>query len=48
MILVGEWDSKAAWQFHSEGKNFAVLHGSVQTLGIGSKIEHQLLTVLEN
>jgi quinol monooxygenase YgiN len=48
LMLVGEWDSKAYWDLHCAGENFAVLHGSVQILSIKSKIGHKLLSVLEN
>jgi quinol monooxygenase YgiN len=48
VILVGEWESKEAFQRHSRGENYAVLHGSVQILGIGSKTDHRLLQSAED
>ncbi len=48
LMLVGEWDSKAYWDLHRTGENFAVLHGSVQVLSIRSKIGHKLLSVIED
>ena len=47
VLLVGEWASEEDWARHSKGENYAVLHGSVQVLGIGSKTDHQLLRVLD-
>lgn len=48
VILIGEWESKEAFHRHSRGQNYAVLHGSVQTLAIGAKTDHRLLEPLED
>ena len=48
LMLVGEWDSKAYWDLHRKGENFAILHGSVRVLSVTSKIGHKLLNVLED
>ncbi len=48
LMLVGEWDSKACWDHHKKGENFAILHGSVQVLSLRSKIGHKLLGELDD
>jgi len=48
VMLVGEWDNKACWEKHCKGENFAVLRGSACVLGVRSRIEHKLLSVLDS
>jgi len=48
LMLVGEWDNKACWEEHCKGENFAVLRGSACVLGVRSRIEHKLLSVLDS
>jgi quinol monooxygenase YgiN len=43
LILVGEWESKANWDQHRRGDNFAVLSGSVHLLSIPKSVDFKVL-----
>lgn len=44
LILVGEWETRASWEEHRKGTNFAVLVGSVQVLSVRNSIDFKLLS----
>ncbi len=44
LMLVGEWDTTAAWENHLNSENFAVLLGSLKLLTKSSTQDFKLLT----
>jgi quinol monooxygenase YgiN len=44
LILIGEWDTLAAWENHLKSDDFAVLIGSVKLLGARSNLDFTILS----
>lgn len=44
LIMVGEWETRASWDAHRRGSNFAVLVGSVLVLSIKTSVDFKLLS----
>lgn len=42
-ILIGEWESRAAWDKYLHSDDFAVLHGSIKVLGSDSATDFKVL-----
>lgn len=43
-ILIGEWETRKAWEGHLNSDNFAVLVGSLRLLGNQPEFEFKLLS----
>ncbi|HXI23483.1 MAG TPA: antibiotic biosynthesis monooxygenase family protein [Pyrinomonadaceae bacterium] len=43
-LLMGEWETKEAWDRHLRSDNFAVLVGSLRLLGDRAKVDFKLLS----
>jgi quinol monooxygenase YgiN len=43
-LLIGEWDTKEAWDHHLKSDNFAVLVGSLKLLGDRADVDFKLLS----
>ena len=43
-ILIGEWETRTAWDNHIHSENFAVLLGSMKLLGNTSAVDFKLLS----
>ena len=44
LMLIGEWDTLAAWENHLKSDHFAVLIGSLRLLSSGSNLAFSLLS----
>ncbi|SRR6266480_1918843 len=43
-VLIGEWETREAWNHHLRSDNFAVLLGSLKLLGNRADVEFELLS----
>ena len=43
-VLIGEWETREAWNHHLQSDNFAVLLGSLKLLGNRAEVEFKLLS----
>ena len=42
-LLIGEWETQAAWGGHLNSDHFAILHGSLELLHDESNVDFQLM-----
>ena len=46
-LLIGEWESQAAWGAHLNSDHFAILHGSVELLSEQPNVDFKLMTRID-
>jgi len=46
-LLVGEWETQAAWGGHLKSDYFAILHGSLELLSDQSNVDFKLMTRID-